>query len=233
MKILVFSDLHGSLNALKALMNTNDYITADKVIFLGDIVVGCSRPNECIELLKKLDCICLLGNNDSYIANHIPDADKAEFSNEKLSMIDWMNRNVSKRNKETINSWPKDFTININNKILYFTHYAWEHYNNDINVIDTPSIININTREKMFKNINADYIIFGHEHKTSYFYDDYKHYFCLGTLGLKNPGSYLLISTDNNEIKLEEKLIDFNINEEIEFMEKAGYPYEKQKIKAK
>ena len=48
MKILVFSDVHGNLNALNALIETKDFKTADKIIFLGDVVFGASRPNECI-----------------------------------------------------------------------------------------------------------------------------------------------------------------------------------------
>lgn len=86
MKILVFTDLHGSLNSLKALMNTVDYKTADKIIFLGDVAIGCSRPNECIELLKEMKCICLLGNNDSYVVDHIP---QVNFDiNEEIKLMD-------------------------------------------------------------------------------------------------------------------------------------------------
>ena len=232
MKILVFTDLHGSLNSLKALINSEDYKVADKVIFLGDATIGCSRPNECIELLKEMNCICLLGNNDSYVIDHIPQVDYDELSNDKLLMIEWMIKNISKHNKETMKSWVRDCLINISDKKLYFTHYVWENYNNDINVIDTPSIKDINSRKEMFKDINADYIFFGHEHKTNYFFDDSKHYYCLGTLGLKSPGSYLVININkNNDIELEEKFVHFDINEEIKLMDEAGYPYEKDKIK--
>jgi len=232
MKILVFTDLHGSLNSLKSLINTDDYKTADKIIFLGDVAIGCSRPNECIELLKKMNCICLLGNNDSYVVDHIPQVDFDEFSSDKIEMINWMIENISEENKKIIKSWSKDYSIVVDNKKLYFTHYVWEDYNNDINVIDTPSIKEFNTRKEMFKDINADYIFFGHEHKTNYFFNGSKHYFCLGTSGLKNPGSYLVININkNNDINLEEKFVNFDINEEIKLMDLAGYPYEKHKIK--
>ena len=231
MKIVVFTDLHGSFNSLKSLVNCEDFKTADKIIFLGDVVVGCSRSNECIDYLKKLDCICLLGNNDSYVVNHIPEVDKAEFSNEKLIMIEWMKAHITTENKEIIKSWQKDYKLNIYNKIFYFTHYAWEINNNDTNVVDTPQIKDVITRKEMFKDINADYIIFGHEHKTNYFIDKDKHYYCLGTIGLRNPGSYLVINITNNQIELNEKFIEFDINEEIDLMDIAGYPYDKSKIK--
>ena len=85
----------------------------------------------------------------------------------------------------------------------------------------------------MFKDINADYIIFGHEHKTNYFYDKTKLFFCLGTLGLKSPGSYLIIEDRDGSINLTEKFIEFDINEEIDLMDIAGYPYNKNKIQRK
>ena len=67
MKVVVFTDVHGSLNSLKAFMGLEDFKTADKLIFLGDVSLGCSRVDECINLLKNIDCICLLGNNDGYV----------------------------------------------------------------------------------------------------------------------------------------------------------------------
>lgn len=233
MKIVVFSDLHGSLNSLKALINTIDFKTADKRIFLGDAVVGCSRPNDCLNLLKNINCVCILGNNDGYVASHIPEVDKVEFDNNKLLMIDWMKNNITQENKDFINSWQKNLSLIVNKKTIYFTHYAWEVCNNDTNVIDSPRIKNEQSRKQMFKDIDADYIIFGHEHKTNYVIDNQKHYFCLGTLGLKSPGSYLVIEETTDNIKLEERFLDFDINEEIDLMDIAGYPYNKNKISKK
>ena len=231
MKILVFTDLHGSLNALKALSQTQDFKQADKVVFLGDVTFGCSRPNECLDLLKQLKCdVYILGNNDSYICNHIPEADLETFSGGKLIQHEWMKKNISEENKEFMKTWPKSFKMTLNNKKFYFTHYQWEEFNNDTNVIDTPTEKNFEIRKEMFKNIEADYYILGHEHEQNYFTDGIKHYFCLGATGLKTPACYLLINSDENAIQLEEKYVDFDIYEEISLMDKAGYPYAKNKI---
>lgn len=231
MKVVVFTDVHGSLNSLKAFMDLEDFKTADKIVFLGDVSLGCSRANECIDLLKTIDCVCLLGNNDGYVADHIPEVDRAEFDNVKLEMIDWMRGHISDANKDYMKSWPREYYMNINGKVLYFTHYVWENCNNDINVIDSPKTKDLSSRKEMFKDIKADYIIFGHEHKPSYFVDNDRHYYCLDTMGLKCPGAYLVINARGDKIKLEEKFVDFDINEEIDLMDKAGYKYNKSKIK--
>ena len=87
MKILCFTDLHGSLNSLLALTKTEDFKNADRIIFLGDVVFGCSRPNECIDVINGLKCDCIFGNNDKYIFDHVPKADLTEFDNVKTEQM--------------------------------------------------------------------------------------------------------------------------------------------------
>lgn len=230
MKILVFSDVHGSLNSLIALEQTNDFATADKIIFLGDVTFGCSRPNECIELISKWNCESVLGNNDSYITTHIPAADLLEFDDNKVEQWKWMYTNILDKNKDILRKWDKSFELVVDGKKFYFTHYAWENNNYDTNVIDYPNPINFDTRKQMFDGIEADYYIFGHEHKSTYFTNGNKHYYCVGSLGLKNPGPYIIIDIADGQVKIDEKFVQFDIKQEIELMDKAGYPYAKGKI---
>lgn len=231
MKILVFSDIHGSLNSLKALVKTQDWECADKRIFLGDVCIGCSRPNECINLLNQLDCVKIVGNNDLYVCDHVPEADLPDFANEKLLQLAYMQKHVTKQSKKIVLSWQKDLKLEICTKKFYFTHYPWEKFNGDENVIDTPNEKNFETRKEMFSKIDADYYFFGHEHRENNFTDGKRHFYCVGTLGLKSPGYYLVIEIENGEITIKEKYVSFDINEEIDLMDKAGYPYEKNKIK--
>ena len=227
MKILTFTDLHGSLNALKALQQTQDFKSADQIIFLGDVLMGCSRPNECIELLNKLNITCVLGNNDSYICNGLPQSDKPKFSFIKQNQYLWMNENITSANRAIVASWPRSYVIKDEAITLYFTHYPWNK--NKTDVVDEPFIKCLYAREKLFRNIKSDYYFFGHEHKTTIFANKKQSFICVGTLGLKNPGSYVVINT-TPEITVEEKLIDFDLDEEIKLMEKAGYPYSKKKL---
>ncbi len=231
MKILVFTDLHGNLNALNALIETEDFMSADERIFLGDVCIGFSRLNECIELLKNFDCIKILGNNDAYVCDKVPKADITTFSNQKFEQLKYMQNIIKPENKEIINSWTREYFLKIANKTFYFTHYPWEVLDNELSVIDSPIEKSFETRQDMFKNIDADYYIFGHEHKSNCFSNGEKTYYCLGTLGLRCPGRYLIINIKDGNVKIEEKLLCFNMNEEIDFLDRAGYPYDKNKIK--
>ncbi len=223
--------MHGSLNSLTSLIQTEDWKDADMRIFLGDVCIGCSRPNECIELLNTLDCIKIIGNNDVYVCDHVPKVDLEEFSEEKLGQLQYMTKLLSQANKDIVMTWQKDLSLEIGGKKLYFTHYAWENFDNDENVMDSPLEKSFKTRKEMFANQDAQYVFFGHEHRENNFTDGRQHFYCVGTLGLKCPGYYLTIDVDDKHIEIKEKYIFFDINEEIDLMDMAGYPYEKNKIK--
>ena len=53
MKIAVFSDIHGNLKALKAVLEQIKEKNADVTIFLGDIFQRGNEEIECLELLKN------------------------------------------------------------------------------------------------------------------------------------------------------------------------------------
>ena len=63
----VFSDVHGNLKALRAVLNQikekNVYLT----VFLGDIFQRGNEEIECLELLKDNEIICLKGNCELYM----------------------------------------------------------------------------------------------------------------------------------------------------------------------
>lgn len=224
MKILVFTDIHGNLSALKQIIKTDDFKTADKRIFLGDVAFGFERPNQCIKIINKT-CECIAGNNDLYVSDHIPDVDLPEFAQSKLIQWKYWIKNISRKNKKIINSWPKEIALTINNIQFYFTHYPWEEYNNDINVVDTPIKKSLKTRERLFKNIDADYIIFGHEHYTNCFANKKKHFYCVASAGLTKRASYLVIEVIDNQVTLTEKFIEFDYKKELNRIIKAGYPH--------
>ena len=74
MKIAVFSDVHGNLKALKAVLEQIREKAPDLTVFLGDIFQRGNEETECLELLKASNIICLKGNCELY-AEHGVDVD--------------------------------------------------------------------------------------------------------------------------------------------------------------
>ena len=228
-KILVFADVHGNYGVLEQLEKTQDYQTADMKIFLGDVVLGFARPNECIQFLAQNNCKCLLGNNDIYVCEHIPQVDLQEFSAEKIAQVEFMSGFVTQQNKEIIKTWDKQLYVRVGEKILFFTHYMWEQCGQEQSVMDYPPTKCFETRNQMFENIDADYIFFGHEHNSKEYTDGNKYFYAIGTLGVRNPGEYAVIEITGQAIKVEFKTLEFDLMQEIELVKSAGYPIIKPK----
>ena len=66
MRLAIFSDIHGNLEALEAFVAHATQQRIDRYMCLGDIVGYGANPNECIDLIRSLPKInVVLGNHDS------------------------------------------------------------------------------------------------------------------------------------------------------------------------
>jgi hypothetical protein len=78
-----------------------------------------------------------MGNHDSYIANGLPIEEYKFFKPDKIEHQNYMRNIIKEKFKEIIKTLPKDYSLDIGTKKLYFTHYIWETLDN---VIDNPEI---------------------------------------------------------------------------------------------
>ncbi len=68
MRLMVFSDIHGNLEALQSVLADAAQRNVDRSICLGDLVGYGPNPNECVSLIRSLNkCRCLAGNHDAAI----------------------------------------------------------------------------------------------------------------------------------------------------------------------
>ena len=68
MKFAVFSDVHGNLSALRAVLNSIQHQPdLDEIIFAGDLCVFGPRPQACVQLILEQDILTIAGNTDDWI----------------------------------------------------------------------------------------------------------------------------------------------------------------------
>lgn len=65
MKVALISDIHGNLPALESVLKDIRAEGVDQIIFLGDAATLGPQPKETLDLLRALDCICIMGNHDA------------------------------------------------------------------------------------------------------------------------------------------------------------------------
>ncbi len=70
MRFLIVSDVHGNRFGLEAVLEDarGDY---DRIVCLGDVVGYGAHPNECCQLLRDHNALCLLGNHDAAALGNI------------------------------------------------------------------------------------------------------------------------------------------------------------------
>ncbi|AEB09604.1 metallophosphoesterase family protein [Desulfobacca acetoxidans] len=64
MKLALISDVHANLEALEAVLQSIDGEGVDLIVHLGDLVGYNANPNECIDLIRQEQILCVAGNHD-------------------------------------------------------------------------------------------------------------------------------------------------------------------------
>jgi predicted phosphodiesterase len=122
MKIAVFSDVHGNLKALKAVLEQIRTKNADITIFLGDIFQRGNEETECLELLKASDIVCLKGNCELYTAYGVDVDPDVEYLRE---YYDNVRSRLTDEQMQFIMEMPLFYELGSNGHKIHFSHFLF------------------------------------------------------------------------------------------------------------
>ena len=108
MRYALFSDVHGNLEALKAVLKDIKKQKVDKKIFLGDVVGYYSSPNECAKLIKKKSDLFIMGNHD-YAVMGMMNIDL--FNVYARSAMEWTQKRVKNKWLDFINGFHMSYEL--------------------------------------------------------------------------------------------------------------------------
>lgn len=72
MPIAFLADIHANVHALNAVLEDIATTDADRLVCLGDTVGYGPHPGECVDLLRRLKCLAVMGNHDFYVSSDSP-----------------------------------------------------------------------------------------------------------------------------------------------------------------
>jgi predicted phosphodiesterase len=100
MRYLIFTDIHGNLEALNAVLKFTQSKKIDHYVFLGDLVGYGASPNETIQKIRGLKPLTIIrGNHDKAVCG----LDSIEtFNPIAASAIEWTKKKILKRNGELL-----------------------------------------------------------------------------------------------------------------------------------
>jgi len=102
-RIAIFSDIHGNLEALKAVLADMEKMGVQDKFCLGDIVGYGPDPAKCLELVRELGCPILLGNHDEGCFASEPDS---SFNAYALAALELARKQLSDEQKDFLKTLP-------------------------------------------------------------------------------------------------------------------------------
>lgn len=127
MKIALLTDIHGNLEALKAIIDDIKKRNIDRVVCLGDTINFGPNSKECIDMLIDNNIDMTLGDSELYCIN------KANINysiaNERTKHYEWVKSSLTDKELNYIKKCPMYYECNINyedsrfDKKLIFCHY--------------------------------------------------------------------------------------------------------------
>lgn len=101
MKYAILADIHANLEALQAVLADTREQQCTHYVCLGDVVGYGPNPNECLQIIRDLDCPTVMGNHDEYCSS---DKELTGFNPMAAEGIKWTRAQLSTEEKEWLRS---------------------------------------------------------------------------------------------------------------------------------
>lgn len=217
MKIGIITDIHNNLNALESVLNEIEN-SCDCIICCGDIIGIGPYPDKTVQRMMKIkNLIAVRGNHESYLLEGIPNEEHMDI--EEMKHHEWEHKQLSNSSIDFLKTLPYSRKFEIEGKKIVVTHYAM----ND----DNKYYSFRNNIEKMFSSIDADIIIYGHNHSKNICNSD-KLYINVGSLGCpandRNIARYGVLEINDGKVNIETKELKYDSQTVINKINELNYP---------
>jgi len=227
--IAIISDIHSNLEALNAVLDDIKNRGIKKIFCLGDIVGYGANPNECVELIRGINCKSVVGNHDYGVLGK----ESLDYFNKYgIIAILWTKKVIKNENLKFLESLPLTIEEKIKGKKVIFSHAnpkspeLWEYLFPDYvdDAFDCGDIIFVGHSHIPFVNSEEGNLLL-HEGKI-HLDEDKKHLINPGSVGQPRDGinkaSYCIF--DEKDFKIEIVRVEYDIKKTYEKIIKNGLP---------
>lgn len=229
MKLAVISDIHSNLYGLEAVLKDIGEKGVTDILCTGDLVGYGPRPDEVIDLIRKLNIPTVMGNYDDAIGNlrlmcGCDYKDERSLQLAEKSLL-WTKDNTSETNKQWLRELPKEIRIIFSGMEILFVHGSPRALNEYL-YEDTPE----NYIKDLLDEVGADILVCGHTHlpyikKTSAGY-----IVNTGSAGKPKHGNpnvtYVVLEVVGGELIGQIVEVPYNYEDAAKEIEQVGLPYE-------
>jgi putative phosphoesterase len=232
-KYLIFSDVHGNLEALNVVLEQIDVCKPDKVICLGDVVGYGPNPNECIQQVHQVAHITIMGNHDHAVLGL---TDISYFNQYAKLAVLWTRQVLTEENYKILQKYP----FRVSEGDILFVHSTplhperWDYIFNPLegqyylqHLEEQVCFIGHSHQPLFFEKDQDDQIIFDRKFAfTLPIREGCKYIINVGSVGQPRDGnpdvSYVIYDTDAKTVEV--KRLPYDISLSQKKMEDIGLP---------
>jgi len=236
MRIAIFSDVHGNLTALQAVLAAIEQEDASDVVFAGDLCVFGPRPEACVDLLANYEpeIAGLYGNTDRWVDGppllsddieeeererwqHVDDV--VSWTRERLPAMDraWLRElPFHRRFSPSVNPHDDLFVVHANpvdvNQVIFPSEARQEELYGEVRQQDAEL-------ENVLREMMTNVLAFGHLHIP--FIRHWEDYRLVNVSSVSMPGDgdprakYALFEWDGADWTVEHRYVEYDVEEEI------------------
>lgn len=164
MRLAIFSDIHGNLPALEAVLEDIRRQHVDAIYCLGDLVGYAPFPNEVTDRIRREGIPTIMGNYDDGVGfdrDECGCAYREEGERQRgQQSLDWTRRIVTPENKTFLRGLAPEIRTESSGKRLLLVHGSPRRMNEYL-FEDRP----VSSFERLAASSEADVIVFGHTHE--------------------------------------------------------------------
>ena len=111
-RIAVLADIHGNLQALKAVFSDLRRHRIDRIIVAGDLICDCADSNEVVSMLAACtSCAVIAGNREEYLHQFASGMQEHWRSLSQWSSLVWTFDNLVKENRMYLENLPAALSL--------------------------------------------------------------------------------------------------------------------------
>ena len=223
MKIALFSDVHGNLQALNAVLDSIKEEKVDKIICLGDVIAIGPNSRECLDLIIDNKITLLLGNHEIYYLYGPEKVADPSISQSELEHQEFIKNQLTDKHYNFLKNCPINLIINYKDKKIHLAHFLIKDKTKILPFY--PLNILKEDYDYIIDEYGADYIFIGHKHMSFKEKIYNTEFIDIGSCGARRNEitSYYILELKDG-INYEEKVINYDREAFINTMNEANYP---------
>jgi predicted phosphodiesterase len=227
-----FTDVHGNIDALTAVVEDAASYGADSFLCGGDMIGIGPFTNEVLQLLFELPSVQMVtGNHDeAVLALKFGHTYPESHAHAKLHH-QWVADELQDKFADQLNKLPRELAFTVNDLRFFITHYPFKQEKKESPISEDPflpiiSQPSLELIEKAFEHHSYDFIGFGHHHILHNFKNNKTHFVNPGALGCHTiaEARYALIYEDNHRVHVELKSVPYDRSRLIKAYQEQDIP---------